>query len=95
MASPGRQRGVPNHRDGRRDSRRDPTDRFIETPYQINPNHLIMTLYDLDDIAAQLGFEASTREQMIEDEITMEQIESVIGQPRDSSVPEVTADGGG
>lgn len=47
-----------------------------------------------DDIAATLGFEASTREQLAEDEITMEQIESVFGRPRDGSAPEVVTDGG-
>lgn len=53
-----------------------------------------MALYDLDDIATTLGFEASTREQLAEDEITMEQIESVFGRPRDSSASEVATDGG-
>jgi hypothetical protein len=68
--------------------------RVVETPYQIDPDHLIMTLYDLDDIAADLGFEAATREQLIEDEITMEQIESVFGRPQDGSTVEAeVADG--
>ena len=47
-----------------------------------------------DDIAPTLGFEASTREQLAEDETTMEQIESVFRRLRDGSTPEVVTDGG-